>query len=224
MKRDGRKFDHQTLEAIRLMAVERVRDGEAPSAVITSYGLCRTVSILHPLAFASSPRRNGASRYSEGRSITFPLNLYLVQGLSSTDIGIGATLVMAEISVETVKASATHGDRRQALLAASGLLGAVAASSCCVLPLVLFSLGVGGVWIGRLSALAPYQPIFIAITIALLGYGYWLVYRKPKAACAEGTACARPLPNRIVKLGLWVATGLVLLALAWPYILPLIIG
>jgi hypothetical protein len=34
MKRDGRTFDHQTLEAIRLMAVERVRDGEAPSAVI----------------------------------------------------------------------------------------------------------------------------------------------------------------------------------------------
>ncbi|MDH3661949.1 MAG: IS630 family transposase, partial [Alphaproteobacteria bacterium] len=42
MKRDGRKFDHRTLEAIRLMAVERVRDGEKPSAVIASYGLCRT--------------------------------------------------------------------------------------------------------------------------------------------------------------------------------------
>jgi hypothetical protein len=42
MKRDGRKFDHKTLEAIRLMAVERVRDGEKPSSVIASYGLCRT--------------------------------------------------------------------------------------------------------------------------------------------------------------------------------------
>jgi hypothetical protein len=28
MKRDGRSFGHRTLEAIRLMAVERVRDGE----------------------------------------------------------------------------------------------------------------------------------------------------------------------------------------------------
>jgi len=42
MKRDGRTFDHQTLEAIRLMAVERVREGEAPSEVIASYGFNRT--------------------------------------------------------------------------------------------------------------------------------------------------------------------------------------
>ena len=42
MKRDGRSFDHGTLEAIRLMAVERVREGEAPGAVIASYGFART--------------------------------------------------------------------------------------------------------------------------------------------------------------------------------------
>ena len=28
MKRDGRKLDHKTLQEIRLMAVERVREGE----------------------------------------------------------------------------------------------------------------------------------------------------------------------------------------------------
>jgi transposase len=42
MKRDGRRLDHKTLETIRLMAVERVRDGEAASAVIASYGFSRT--------------------------------------------------------------------------------------------------------------------------------------------------------------------------------------
>jgi transposase len=42
MKRDGRSFDHRTLEAIRLMAVERVRDGEKPSSVVTSFGFNRT--------------------------------------------------------------------------------------------------------------------------------------------------------------------------------------
>lgn len=42
MKRDGRTFDHQTLEAIRLMAIERVREGEAPAEVIASYGFNRT--------------------------------------------------------------------------------------------------------------------------------------------------------------------------------------
>jgi len=42
MKIDGRKHKHETLETIRIMAVRRVREGEAPSAVMKSYGLCRT--------------------------------------------------------------------------------------------------------------------------------------------------------------------------------------
>src|SRR5881392_2364400 len=86
-----------------------------------------------------------------------------------------------------------------ALLAAGGLLGALAASSCCILPLILFSLGVSGAWIGNFTQLAPYQPYFIAATICFLGYGYWLVYRSSKLACADGEVCARPLPNRLVK-------------------------
>jgi transposase len=54
MKRDGRSFDHGTLEAIRMMAVERVREGEQPSAVIASYGFNRT-TIYKWLAATSEP-------------------------------------------------------------------------------------------------------------------------------------------------------------------------
>ena len=54
MKRDGRSFDHRTLEAIRLMAVERVRDGELASAVIASDGFSRT-TIYKWVAAASKP-------------------------------------------------------------------------------------------------------------------------------------------------------------------------
>ena len=42
MRRDGRKLDHKTLEEIRLMAMERLNEGEAASAVMASFGLCRT--------------------------------------------------------------------------------------------------------------------------------------------------------------------------------------
>jgi transposase len=42
MKRDGRTLDHKTLETIRLMAVERVREGEPASQVIDAYGFNRT--------------------------------------------------------------------------------------------------------------------------------------------------------------------------------------
>ncbi len=102
-------------------------------------------------------------------------------------------------------------------------MGAIAASSCCVVPLVLFSLGVSGVWIGNLAALAPYQPIFIAITLGFLGYGYYLVYRKPKAVRAETQACARRGPRRTVKIALWGATVLVAAAMAFPYYAPLLL-
>jgi len=42
MKRDGRKFDSKTLEEIRFMAVERVREGESAAKVIEAYGFNRT--------------------------------------------------------------------------------------------------------------------------------------------------------------------------------------
>lgn len=109
------------------------------------------------------------------------------------------------------------------LAALGGVLGALAASSCCVLPLVLFSVGVGGAWIGNLTALAPYQPIFAAFTIAVLGVGFYRVYRA-RRACAEGGACARPLPSLFVTAGLWLATVLIGVALAFPYLASLFLS
>src|ERR1700746_2401478 len=113
---------------------------------------------------------------------------------------------------------------RQRLVKAGGGLGALAASSCCILPLILFGLGVSGAWIGNFTQLAPYQPYFIAATIGFLGYGYWLLYRSSNLACAEGAACARPLPNRLVKAGLVLATIVVVAALGLDFLAPLLIN
>jgi mercuric ion transport protein len=114
--------------------------------------------------------------------------------------------------------------RRQRLITAGGLLGALAASSCCILPLILFGLGVSGAWIGNFTQLAPYQPYFIAATIGFLGYGYWLVYRSSQVACADGEACARPLPNLLTKAGLVLATILVVAALGFDFLAPLFLN
>ena len=108
-------------------------------------------------------------------------------------------------------------DSRKARITAVG--GALAASTCCIVPLILFSLGVSGAWIGNLTALEPYKPIFIVITLGFLGYGYWMVYRKPKT-CAVGDTCARPLPNLLVKSALWASTLLIVIALFWSWIAP----
>ena len=109
----------------------------------------------------------------------------------------------------------------QRLMAAGGLLAALAASSCCIVPLVLFGVGVSGAWIGNLTRLAAYQPCFLAATIAFLGTGYWLVYCSSRHGCAEAETCARPLPNRLVKAGLIIATVLVIAALGLNILGPL---
>ncbi|MFB9981576.1 mercuric transporter MerT family protein [Mesorhizobium kowhaii] len=112
---------------------------------------------------------------------------------------------------------------RQRLVAVGGFVGALAASSCCIIPLVLFSLGIGGAWIGNLTALAPYKPLFVAGTAGILGYGFYLVYWKPRRVCANDAACARPISSRLVRLALWLATVLVAAAFAFDYVTPLLL-
>jgi mercuric ion transport protein len=113
--------------------------------------------------------------------------------------------------------------KRQRLVAAGGILGALAASSCCIVPLILFSLGISGAWIGSLTALTPYKPLFIAGTVGILGYGSYLVYWRPRRVCADGAACTRTIPSRLVRIALWIATVIVIAAFAFDYIAPLLL-
>ena len=139
-----------------------------------------------------------------------------------TDKGQAAMSDQAKRNVlapgDTGEPTADGSGSPKALLAMVGLLAALGASSCCLLPLGLFLVGVSGAWIGNLTVLAPYQPVFIAITLACLVAGFFAVYRKPKAAaCADGSYCARPASDRIAKVALWSAAALVVAALAFPY-------
>ncbi|MGH8507791.1 MAG: mercuric transporter MerT family protein [Gammaproteobacteria bacterium] len=111
----------------------------------------------------------------------------------------------------------------KALASIGGILGAIAASSCCVLPLVLFALGISGAWISNLTVLAPYQPYFVAVTLTCLAAGFAMVYRKPKAVCLPDSSCAKPGSDRLTKLGLWTATVIIAAALVFPYVAPLFI-
>ena len=132
---------------------------------------------------------------------------------------------MSETTNVTLTEPGSGADKgRLRLVAAGGILGAIGATTCCIMPLVLFSLGASGAWIGQMTALAPFQPYIIAVTVGFLGYGYWLVYRKPKVACAEGEAYARPVSNTLVKSALLLSTAVVALALAWPWVVPILLG
>jgi len=119
----------------------------------------------------------------------------------------------------------THNPRgsRTWLAVAAGTIGGLAAASCCILPLALFALGISGAWIGNLTALAPYQPIFVAFAVAALVYGFVLAYRSTQIQCAEGSYCSRPSSTRLLKIGLWVATLLVIAAIGFPYVAALLL-
>lgn len=121
----------------------------------------------------------------------------------------------------TIKSQPSQQTGRGAqILALGGLFGALAASSCCILPVALFSLGIGGAWIANFTQLAPYQPIFIAGAVIFVGSGYWLVYRTSRRTCADDQACARPLPNRLVMIMLVAATIIVFAAFGFNFLAP----
>ena len=73
----------------------------------------------------------------------------------------------------------------------AGTAAAVGASLCCVGPLVLLALGVGGTWIANLTALEPYRPLFVGLTLLFLGLAFRRLYLVPQV-CMPGALCAAP--------------------------------
>ena len=96
-------------------------------------------------------------------------------------------------------------------LAAGGVIAAIGASSCCILPLALAVAGISGAWIGGLTALSPYQPVFLGLGAIAVGSGLWRAYGRKRPAC-DGPQCGTPRSRRWTRTGLWLAAGLLLIA------------
>ncbi len=104
-----------------------------------------------------------------------------------------------------------------------GALAAFAASACCLGPLVLVSLGIGGAWISTLTLLEPFRPVFIGLALLSMALAYRKIYRAPAAeACTPGTLCALPQTNTRYRVLFWIVSLLVLIALAYPYLVTLL--
>lgn len=117
--------------------------------------------------------------------------------------------------------TANVADRRRGWLAAGGLIGGVLASSCCIVPLVLVTLGLSGAWVGNLTALEPYKPYTAGAALVFIGLGFRQVYFKAKPACVDGSFCAKPQSSLIAKTALWIATLLVLFSVTINWWAPL---
>lgn len=125
-------------------------------------------------------------------------------------------------------AASTHCLRRESPLdkvhdgrgvLAAGGVAAILASACCLGPLVLLSMGIGGAWIANLTALEPYRPLFIGVALVALLLAGRRIFR-PAADCLPEEVCAVPRVRLGYKLMFWVIAALVLVGLAFPYIAP----
>ena len=125
---------------------------------------------------------------------------------------------------ETAFDDTPNADRKAWATTGLGVLGALAMTSCCILPLILVSFGVTGVFIAQLGALYQYKWITFALSAAFIGYGFYKAYRPiPAEACADGT-CARPMNRTLMRSILWIATGVVAIAMIFPYLTPYILS
>lgn len=102
----------------------------------------------------------------------------------------------------------------------AGGVAAILASTCCLGPLLLVALGFSGAWIGNLTVLEPYRPIFICVGLGALFFAYRRIFR-PIQACNPDEVCAVPQVKKAYKVIFWTVAALVVIAIAFPYILPL---
>lgn len=109
------------------------------------------------------------------------------------------------------------GAGRIALLASG--ISAILASTCCLGPLILLTLGVSGAWIGNLTVLAPYQPIFIGTASVMLIFVWRRVWR-PAVMCGPEEVCVAPRTRLVSKVAFCVIVALLVMALAFPAIAP----
>ena len=90
---------------------------------------------------------------------------------------------------------------------------------CCVGPLVLLMLGVSGSWIGSLTAMEPFRPYLIGVTLLFLSLAFRKLYLVPQP-CTPDSACANPTMLRRQRITFWIVAALVLGLLAVPWVAP----
>lgn len=100
---------------------------------------------------------------------------------------------------------------------AAGVIAALAASICCIGPILLLSLGIGGAWISSLILFEPYRPIFIVLTLLFLGLAFHRVYIASQA-CPPRSASDNPRLLRQWRLGFWIAAIIAFALIAVPWL------
>src|SRR5437899_76277 len=96
-----------------------------------------------------------------------------------------------------------------------GIGAALAASACCIGPLVFTLLGAGALSAASLT-LVPYRPWFIGATALILGIGFYGAYRPVQIDCVPDASCT-PQSRRTGRVVMWTAAAIAAVLVAFPY-------
>lgn len=99
----------------------------------------------------------------------------------------------------------------------TGALGAsLLASLCCIGPLIIVSLGAGGVWASYAFIFEPYRPYLIALVAVLFGYAYYKLYINPPP-CGIEAGCISPRMFFIQRVIFWIILAISIALITFPY-------
>src|SRR6267154_5265266 len=208
-------------------AVERVQEllrEEGVSAEVVEVNVS-DASIAQEVGFLGSPsvRVNGLDVEPEARTIREYGMMCRTYSVGGQREGLPSREMLRQ-AIREANAGINNSDSGQppsnkskspTLFAAGSVLAASIASFCCILPIVFALTGFS--ILGASAMFDAWRPYLLGLTFGLLGLGFYFAYRRRKAQCAPGSACAVPTTNRSGRLMLWLATAAVVLFAAFPY-------
>ena len=103
---------------------------------------------------------------------------------------------------------------KEKLALGGSVLSAIAASLCCIGPLVAVIVGASG--FAAAGLFAQWRPLFLTIAALLLAAAWYLTYRRPKAGNCSTGGCPQHAVAKWSKVILWLATALVIAIAAFP--------
>jgi mercuric ion transport protein len=149
--------------------------------------------------------------------VDYGIKLTFTEDVLAKELSLEKSLQPAALGAGDQLQAARTGAEPLALTA--GGVAALLTGTCCVVPLVLVSVGAGGAWLAHLRAFEPYKWVFIGAAVVALAFAWRRIYR-PAPECKPGEVCAVPQIKRGYKIGFWAVTLLLLFMAGFPYVAP----